>query len=82
MRAGDPVVAGEERATSASSERRRATIAAGRWNGIGSCERLVLVDAEQHDHEQEQHDDRARVDDDLHRGDELRRPAAGRAPRR
>ena len=29
----------------------------------------LLVDAEQHDHEQEQHDDRAGVDDHLHRRD-------------
>ena len=35
-------------------------------------ERLLAVDAEQHDHEQEEHDDRAGVDDDLHRGEELR----------
>ena len=30
-----------------------------------------LVDAEQHDHEQEQHDDRAGVHDHLHRGEEV-----------
>ena len=30
-----------------------------------------LVDAEQHDHEQEQHDDRAGVDDHLHGGEEV-----------
>ena len=33
------------------------------------------VDAEQHDHEQEQHDDGAGVDDDLHGGEEVARPA-------
>jgi len=32
---------------------------------------VELVDAEQHDHEEEQHDDRAGVDDDLHRGEEV-----------
>ena len=32
---------------------------------------LGLVDAEQHDDEQEQHDDRAGIDDDLHSGQEL-----------
>ena len=32
---------------------------------------LGLVDAEQHDHEQEQHDDRAGVDDHLHGGEEV-----------
>ena len=32
---------------------------------------LGVVDAEQHDHEQEQHDDRAGVDDDLHGGQEV-----------
>ena len=35
-------------------------------------EGLATVDAEKHDHEQEQNDDRARVHDDLHRGQELR----------
>ena len=33
---------------------------------------LLAVDAEQHDHEQEQHHDRARVHDDLH-GEQERR---------
>ena len=61
---------------------RRATIATGRWNGLGSSKRLVLVDAEQRDHEHEQHDDRARVHDDLDRGDERGVAAAGTAPRR
>ena len=32
---------------------------------------VLAVDAEQHDHEQDQHDDGARVDDDLHGGEEL-----------
>ena len=32
---------------------------------------LLAVDAEQHDHEQDQHDDGAGVDDDLHGGEEL-----------
>ena len=32
---------------------------------------LGAVDAEQHDDEQEQHDDRAGVDDHLHRGEEV-----------
>ena len=30
-----------------------------------------LVDAEQHDHEEEEHDDGAGVDDDLHGGEEV-----------
>jgi len=29
---------------------------------------LSAIDAEEHDHEQEEHDDGAGVDDDLHRG--------------
>ena len=33
---------------------------------------LGPVDAEQHDHEQEQHDDRPGVDDHLHGGEEVR----------
>ena len=32
----------------------------------------LLVDTEQHDDEQEQHDDRTGINDDLHRGQELR----------
>ena len=39
---------------------------------MGIVRRLLLVDAEQRDHEEEQHDDRARVHDDLDRGDERR----------
>ena len=35
-------------------------------------QRLAPVDAEQHDHEDEEHDDRAGVDDHLHGRDELR----------
>ncbi len=38
--------------------------------GVGA-QVFGLVDAEQHDHEQEQHDDGAGVDDDLHRGQEV-----------
>ena len=46
--------------------------ASGRWIGIGSVAQVLgLVDAEQHDHEQEQHDDGAGVDDDLHGGEEV-----------
>ena len=50
------------------------TIAAsGRWIGNGSIAQVLgLVDTEQHDHEQEQHDDRAGVDDHLHGGEEVR----------
>ena len=36
------------------------------------AQRLLAVDAEQHDHEEEEDHDRARVDDHLHGGDELR----------
>ena len=34
---------------------------------------LSAIDAEEHDHEQEEHDDGAGVDDDLHRGEEVGR---------
>ena len=37
---------------------------------MGVVGRFLLVDPEQRDHEEEQHDDRARVHDDLDRGDE------------
>ena len=77
----DPAVAVHETRIPASTST-PSTIATGRWNGLRLVERLVLVDAEQHDHEQEQHDDRARVDDDLDRGDERGVAAAGTAPRR
>ena len=43
---------------------------------------LGAVDAEQHDHEQEQHDDRAGVDDHLHGGEEVRLHARRSARRR
>ncbi len=47
--------------------------ASGRWILIGSIRRSsTRVDAEQHDHEQEQHDDRPGVDDHLHGGEEVR----------
>ncbi len=43
-----------------------------RWPGSGSRSHgLAPVDAEQHDDEQEQDDDRAGVHDHLHRGEEL-----------
>ena len=63
----------------AAARRARSRPAAG--TRLRLVERLVLVDAEQHDHEQEQHDDRARVHDDLD-ARRARRPAAGTAPRR
>ena len=54
------------------SGRRRRWPPSGRWTLIGSiAHRLDAVDAEQHDHEQEQHHDRAGVDDDLHGGEEV-----------
>ena len=46
--------------------------AAVRWCLMRILERLLAVDAEQHDHEQEQHDDRAGVDDHLHRREQVR----------
>ncbi len=48
------------------------TIASGRCANSRSRAHVAPVDAEQHDHEQEQHHDRAGVDDDLHREQERR----------
>ena len=75
-RAGDDRVAvprrGAATASATPSRPTPATAASGRWPPSGSiAEVLGLVDAEQHDHEQEQHDDGAGVDDHLHGGEEV-----------
>ena len=69
--AGGPLVAGEEQHLGEQDRRRaRSRPAAGTERVV---QRVGAVDAEQHDHEQEQHDDRAGVDDDLHRREQVRR---------
>ena len=46
--------------------------ASGRWARQGLLGQVLLaVDAEEHDHEEEQHHDGAGVDDDLHGGQEV-----------
>ncbi len=41
------------------------------WNGATAAEAIDPADVEQHDHEEEEHQDRARVDDDLDGGQEV-----------
>ena len=69
MLTGGPLVPGEEQHL---AERDRAERDGRRTlERDRIAERLLAVDAEQHDHEQEQHDDRAGVHDDLHRGEQV-----------
>jgi hypothetical protein len=68
--AGDPVAPGQH--DHLHEQQRAEDDRRGSLEADGVVEGFVLVDAEQRDDEQEQHDDRARVDDDLDDGDELR----------